>query len=159
MNPTNKLVSDLVAFVLGAQNSVRNAAEFLTRVSCSMEATYINTGHPDFISGHKAMAIVNNRMEANKPQQSQQIDPRTGKLPPGAVNNNKDLDVEVKQKEEGFFGSFWQNKGGQNAAAKKRMSMMEAVRVFLVFSLLCRLRLTPALPTATTISQSSGSAF
>lgn len=92
-----------------------------------MEATYINTGHPDFISGHKAMAIVNNRIEANKPQQNQQIDPRTGKLPPGAVNNNKDLDVDIKQKEEGFFGSFWQNKTGQNAATKKRMSMMEAV--------------------------------
>lgn len=40
MTPTCKLVTDLIA----------------------AEACYINTAHPDFISGHKAMAIVNERM-------------------------------------------------------------------------------------------------
>lgn len=91
-----------------------------------MESTYINTGHPDFISGHKAMAIVNQRVEANKPQQNNQIDPRSSKLPPGAVNNNKDLDVDIKQQDQGFFGSFWQGNKNQ-AANKKKMSAMEAV--------------------------------
>ncbi|SCV69422.1 BQ2448_2442 [Microbotryum intermedium] len=83
MIPTNKLVTDLV----------------------SMEATYINTGHPDFISGHKAMAIVADRIAAAKPAPAAH-DPKTGKLAPGTLNNGRDLDVDLK-KEEGFFGSFW----------------------------------------------------
>ncbi|KAI9325076.1 Dynamin central region-domain-containing protein [Obelidium mucronatum] len=44
MSPTNKLVSDLIA----------------------SEATYVNTGHPDFIPGHKAMSIVAERVAAQK---------------------------------------------------------------------------------------------
>ncbi|KNE98798.1 hypothetical protein PSTG_07986 [Puccinia striiformis f. sp. tritici PST-78] len=44
MIPKNRLVSDLVA----------------------AEATYINTGHPDFIGGHKAMPLVNAKIEAAK---------------------------------------------------------------------------------------------
>ncbi|KAI9620738.1 hypothetical protein H4Q26_013407 [Puccinia striiformis f. sp. tritici PST-130] len=43
-DPKNRLVSDLVA----------------------AEATYINTGHPDFIGGHKAMPLVNAKIEAAK---------------------------------------------------------------------------------------------
>merc|ERR1711939_1214928 len=54
MDPTNKLVKDLVA----------------------MEACYVNTGHPDFLNGHRAMAIVNERRQASKPVQ---VDPKTGK--------------------------------------------------------------------------------
>ncbi|RKP13150.1 Dynamin central region-domain-containing protein [Piptocephalis cylindrospora] len=42
LQPTNKLVQDLI----------------------SMEATYINTGHPDFLGGHRAMAVVQDRMIA-----------------------------------------------------------------------------------------------
>ncbi|EGG07995.1 uncharacterized protein MELLADRAFT_47974 [Melampsora larici-populina 98AG31] len=90
MLPTNKLVSDLVA----------------------AEAVYINTGHPDFISGHKAMALVNAKIEAYKPPPSTgpvQLD-KSGKLPPGAINNERDLDVDSKNNDPGFFGSFW--KGG-----------------------------------------------
>ncbi|GAA6006346.1 dynamin-like GTPase VPS1 [Rhodotorula paludigena] len=107
MLPTNKLVQDLV----------------------SMESTYINTGHPDFISGHKAMAIVSERMAANKPQQQSGpvVDPKTGKLAPGTLNNGKDLDTDLKQKEEGFFGSFWPG-GRKNAgvAQKKGAAAMDA---------------------------------
>ncbi|BGP13781.1 hypothetical protein JCM10213_006387 [Rhodosporidiobolus nylandii] len=105
MLPTNKLVTDLVA----------------------MESTYINTGHPDFISGHKAMAIVSERMNANKPPPGQVVDPKTGKLAPGALNNGKDLDVDLKQKEEGFFGSFWPGgRKNQQLAQKKGAAAMEA---------------------------------
>jgi dynamin 1-like protein len=96
MLPTNKLVSDLVA----------------------AEATYINTGHPDFISGHKAMALVNAKIEAAKPPPASgpaTLD-KTGKLPPGAINNGRDLDVDMKQ-DPGFFGSFW--KGGQPGPRRK----------------------------------------
>lgn len=72
------------------------------------------------------MAIVNQRIEASKPPPPA-VDPKTGRLPPGAINNNKDLDVNLKEEPQGFFGSFWQ--GGQKGAAanKNRKSMMEAV--------------------------------
>jgi len=91
MNPTNKLVTDLV----------------------NMESCYINTGHPDFLNGHRAMAIVNDRHTAAKPVQ---VDPKTGKTiarvdspapPPDSPENG------------GFFGSFFASKN------KKKMAAME----------------------------------
>ena len=75
-----------------------------------MQACYVNTTHPDFLNGHKAMAIVQERMNANKPQPA--VDPKT-KLAPGQVNNNKDLDVEVRQNDNSFFGSFFSS-GSRN---------------------------------------------
>ncbi|KAF9072875.1 Dynamin central region-domain-containing protein [Rhodocollybia butyracea] len=98
MTPTTKLVSDMVA----------------------MQACYVNTTHPDFISGHKAMTIVTERLNANKPPPPQS-DPKTGKLAPGVINNNKDLDVDAKKEEPSFFGSFFSATGrnGRPGAAKK----------------------------------------
>ncbi|KAK0392374.1 hypothetical protein NLU13_1869 [Sarocladium strictum] len=95
MEPTNKLVRDLVA----------------------MEACYINTGHPDFLNGHRAMAIVN---EKHNPAKPVQVDPKTGKplpastparaaspsVPEGDGNGNS-----------GFFGSFFAAKNKKKAAA------------------------------------------
>ncbi|KAH9455458.1 hypothetical protein Pst134EA_022921 [Puccinia striiformis f. sp. tritici] len=81
---TNRLVSDLVA----------------------AEATYINTGHPDFIGGHKAMPLVNAKIEAAK---------ATPSTCPLTLDN---LDP-------GFFGSFW--KGGPQGPRRKGQgaSMMD----------------------------------
>jgi len=98
MTPTTKLVSDMVA----------------------MQACYVNTTHPDFLNGHRAMSIVNDKMNANKPATT---DPK-GKLPTGAVNNNKDLDVDIKKEEPGFFGSFW--KPGSQPKKKAGASTMDA---------------------------------
>lgn len=70
------------------------------------------------------MAIVNDRMNANKPPPPN-IDPKSGKLAPGQVNNNKDLDVEVKQQEQSFFGSFFS--ASKNAPKKKGVAVMETV--------------------------------
>jgi vacuolar protein sorting-associated protein 1 len=97
MDPTNKLVRDLVA----------------------MEACYINTGHPDFLNGHRAMAIVNDRHNANKPTQ---VDPKTGKplppsVPPRASSPSLPTDGSVEN--GGFFGSFFAAKN------KKKMAAME----------------------------------
>jgi replication fork clamp-binding protein CrfC len=98
MDPTNKLVRDLVA----------------------MESCYVNTGHPDFLNGHRAMAIVNERHNAAKPIQ---VDPKTGKpLPPSAVpprSNSPSLDL-ANGEQNGFFGSFFASKN------KKKMAAMEA---------------------------------
>lgn len=84
MNPTTKLVTDMVA----------------------MQACYINTTHPDFIGGHQATALVTQQLMAAKPQPGP-TDPKRA-----ALNNNKDLDVDPK-KEDGFFSSFFA-KGQQN---------------------------------------------
>lgn len=128
MDPTNKLVKDLVA----------------------MESCYINTGHPDFINGsrvshllpqrfsvpqrhpsptaidpstnrrRKAMAIVHERHNANKPVQ---VDPKTGKpLPQSAVppRSASPQLVDGGDGNSGFFGSFFASKN------KKKMAAMEA---------------------------------
>ena len=82
------------------------------------------------------MAVVSQRLDAGKPQQVQQpaVDPKTGKLAPNIANNNKDLDVNIKEQDQGFFGSFWQQNKAQAVANKKRMSMMEAVSFSYAFS-------------------------
>jgi hypothetical protein len=85
-----------------------------------MQACYVNTTHPDFINGHKAMAIVTDRMNANKPQPPAN-DPKK------ALNNNKDLDVDTKKEEPTFFGSFWNKAKGGAAPVKKGVAAMEAV--------------------------------
>ncbi|KAL8636078.1 MAG: hypothetical protein Q9228_006489 [Teloschistes exilis] len=98
LDPTNKLVRDLVA----------------------MESCYINTGHPDFLNGHRAMAIVNDRHNANKPTQ---VDPKTGKplpasaIPPRASSPSLDLQPDSGT---GFFGSFFAPKN------KKKMAAMDS---------------------------------
>ncbi|KAI4131375.1 MAG: hypothetical protein LQ338_001260 [Usnochroma carphineum] len=98
LDPTNKLVKDLVA----------------------MESCYINTGHPDFLNGHRAMAIVNDRHNAGKPTP---VDPKTGKpLPPGAAPpraSSPSLDA-TSDSGSGFFGSFFAQKN------KKKMAAMES---------------------------------
>ncbi|KAK5941087.1 vacuolar protein sorting-associated protein 1 [Knufia obscura] len=98
LDPTNKLVRDLVA----------------------MEACYINTGHPDFLNGHRAMAIVNDRHNSNKPTQ---VDPKTGKplppsVPPRAASPSLPTDGG-SDSNSGFFGSFFASKN------KKKMAAME----------------------------------
>lgn len=94
MTPTTKLVTDMV----------------------SMQACYINTTHPDFIGGHQATALVTAQLNANKPQPGP-VDAKRA-----AINNHKDLDVDIK-KDEGFFSSFFA-KGGP--AKKKGAAAMDA---------------------------------
>lgn len=101
MQPTTKLVSDMVA----------------------MQATYVNTTHPDFLNGHKAMSIVNDRLNANKPPP--QIDSKT-KLAVGTLNNNKDLEVDAKKEEPSFFGSFFSSNKTSAASKKKGVAVMDA---------------------------------
>ncbi|TPX74668.1 hypothetical protein CcCBS67573_g04053 [Chytriomyces confervae] len=72
MSPTNKLVSDLIA----------------------AEATYINTGHPDFIPGHKAMGIVTERVNAQK---SGILSSVTGGGPGGSSNDPRNPPIPNRQ--------------------------------------------------------------
>ncbi|XTI86981.1 V-type ATPase [Cenococcum geophilum] len=94
MDPANKLVRDLVA----------------------MEACYINTGHPDFINGSRAMAIIHERHNAARPTQ---VDPKTGKpLPPSVPPRSVSPSLDGNDN-SGFFGSFFASKN------KKKMAAME----------------------------------
>ncbi|KAI5285067.1 vacuolar protein sorting-associated protein 1 [Ascosphaera aggregata] len=97
MEPTNQLVKDLV----------------------SMETCYINTGHPDFMSGQRAMAIVHERQLAGKPVP---VDPKTGKPLPAAQHPNRASTPDIEQQASGgsFFGSFFSSKTN-----KKKMAAME----------------------------------
>ncbi|KAJ3184422.1 vacuolar protein sorting-associated protein 1 [Gaertneriomyces sp. JEL0708] len=107
MDPTNKCVRDLIA----------------------AEACYINTGHPDFITGHKAMAIVGERLQAkqappnqlldrsdpSKPQHQRFQGPPGGAANPNATSSlpsrdpNADILNQMNQN-DGFFGSFFSKK-------------------------------------------------
>jgi len=88
----------------------------------AMQACYVNTTHPDFLNGHKALAIVSDRMNAQKSQPA--ADAKNGKVTPAQLNNNKDLDVDMKKEEASFFGSFFS--AGKNAPKKKGAALMDA---------------------------------
>ncbi|KAG8666144.1 vacuolar protein sorting-associated protein 1 [Fusarium poae] len=92
MEPTNKLVRDLV----------------------SMESCYVNTGHPDFLNGHRAMAMVNERYNP-KPVQ---VDPKTGKPLAGTPRAASPTVPDGENSgNSGFFGSFFAAKNKKKAAA------------------------------------------
>lgn len=87
-----------------------------------MQACYVNTTHPDFLNGHKAMQIVQDRLNANKPPEKA-VDPKSGKLAPGVLNNGRDLDADFKKEEPSFFGSFFAK---DKAPRRKGTPIMEA---------------------------------
>lgn len=101
----------------------------------SAEACYINTGHPDFLSGHRAMAIVSDRISpkpastATPPTdrngvQQKPLTPQQQSL--AASLPVRDANAElIAQQNEGFFGSFFK---GQSLG-KKRPGVLEAVNL------------------------------
>ncbi|KAG9011542.1 vacuolar protein sorting-associated protein 1 [Tulasnella sp. JGI-2019a] len=91
MIPTTKLVSDMV----------------------SMQASYLNTTNPDFLSGHAAMAMVSDRMAAARPK-TPPHDPRSPRAAASVVNGGRDLGVDPPKDEGRFFGSFFQKKVAPN---------------------------------------------
>ena len=68
------------------------------------------------------MAQVSEKLNANKPPPTSE----KGKPTPVQLNNGKDLDVDPKKEESGFFGSFWSQK---TAGKQKKVgaATMEAV--------------------------------
>lgn len=82
--PTKKLVQDMIF----------------------MEASYVNTAHPDFVDGHEAMEIIGQKYRPK--------DGKDGKAP--LVQQS-----QTSSSKEGFFGSFFGSKGN-----KKKMAAMEA---------------------------------
>ena len=74
----------------------------------------------------KAMALVTDRLNANKPATPE---PKPGKMTAAQLNNNKDLEVDIKKEEPSFFGSFFSSAKSQQQKAKKGPQPMEAVRM------------------------------
>ena len=72
----------------------------------------------------KAMAIVTERLNANKPATPE---PKGGKTTSAQLNNNKDLEVDLKKEEPSFFGSFFSSAKSQQQKAKKGAQIMEPV--------------------------------
>lgn len=95
LQPTTTLVSDLI----------------------NMEASYVNTAHPNFLNGHKAMAIVEERLHPTPPTR---VDPKTGKPLPPVSPNSSTPSLDQEQNGGGFFGSFFSSKN------RKKMAAMEA---------------------------------
>lgn len=88
---------------------------------------YTHTLFPLLTSSLKAMALVTERLNANKPATP---DPKPGgKLTSAQMNNNKDLEVDLKKEEPSFFGSFFSSAKGQQQKTKKGPQPMEAVLV------------------------------
>lgn len=111
VGPTSKLVTDLVA----------------------MEACYINTAHPDFLSGHQAIAIVNEQLQA-KNQPAQITDKQHGnsaahsrqqQLAALQTNNASSASSFDSNNESNgsFFGSFF---AGPKKTKKTSGALMEA---------------------------------
>lgn len=69
------------------------------------------------------MAIITERLSASKPQQADTKNPKL--LTASQINNNKDLDVDVRKDESNFFGSFFS--AAKNTPKKKGVAVMEAV--------------------------------
>jgi dynamin 1-like protein len=89
-----------------------------------MEACYINTAHPDFLSGHQAIAMVNEQLQGNK---SQQTNEKGSTKQPSALQTNgahsPSIDSNAENKDS-FFGSFF---SGQKKTKKSSNGLMDAV--------------------------------
>ena len=73
------------------------------------------------------MALVTDRLNANKPPTPEL---KQGKLTPAQLNNNKDLEVDMKKEEPSFFGRF--SSKSQQQKAKKGPQAMEAGSIFYI---------------------------
>lgn len=78
----------------------------------------------------KAMAIVTDRLNANKPATPE---PKSGKVTSSQLNNNKDLEVDLKKEEPSFFGSFFSSAKSQQQKAKKGVQVMEPVFGLIIY--------------------------
>ncbi|KAL7745980.1 vacuolar protein sorting-associated protein 1 [Sorochytrium milnesiophthora] len=118
--PTNKLVSDIIA----------------------AEACYINTAHPDFITGHRATSIVTEKLNAQKMSSSglqlpgsdagkgrgrdgnaspasttTQVNPLLNNPNPSGQNTGLYASAAGDQESNGFFGSLFSKKGKKPATS------------------------------------------
>ncbi|CAK9435320.1 uncharacterized protein LODBEIA_P57150 [Lodderomyces beijingensis] len=98
--------------------------EFVTDLIKS-EETYVNTAHPDLLTGTQAMAFVEEKFH---PKPQVQVDPKTGKPVPQQQQQQQQPQhpqhpansARPEESSNGFFGGFFSSKN------KKRLQQMEA---------------------------------
>jgi vacuolar protein sorting-associated protein 1 len=100
MRPTNELVEHLIR----------------------AESYFVNPTHPNFISGHKAMAIVYEKLHPKEKPAAPLVDSRTGK--PLSLNQpptpqSYTLDASQKERSEGGIFSSFLSSGGTKTIARK----------------------------------------
>lgn len=85
------------------------------------ESNFINPTHPNFISGHKAMAIVYEKLHPKEKPTAPPIDSRTGKplsLNQPAASQTYSLDAAPKEGAEGGIFSSFLSSGSKPSARK-----------------------------------------
>lgn len=107
MDPTSKLVSQLVA----------------------AESCYVNTAHPDFIGGHRALGLVTEKVMQKQAQPDpakdklDKYDPKRTTLPPGAPAQPT-YTLDAKDEAGGhIFGSFFA--GGKKNSLTRKPGVLE----------------------------------
>lgn len=97
MDPTTKLVSQLV----------------------SAEECYVNTAHPDFIGGHRALGLVTDKLQTKNSAASPNLDKdklekydpkRTTVVPTGTASSGNTYQLDGGSSDAGIFGSFFSGK-------------------------------------------------
>lgn len=91
----------------------------LVRNFVKAEAYFVNTTHPNFISGHKAMAIVYEKLHP-KEKPASTVDPKTGK--PMNLNSSQPAiqpNFSLEKESSGYAGPFGSFFSGSKTAARK----------------------------------------
>jgi dynamin 1-like protein len=96
-----------------------------------MESCYINTAHPDFLSGHKAISMVNEQITAKNQRQVGDRSPAKSQVPSLQTNGSSASSVDSNDSGS-FFGSFF---SGNKKSTKSGSALMEAVSTILIMTI------------------------
>lgn len=92
-----------------------------------MESGYINTAHPDFLNGHRAIAIVNDRInQKNNPQQNDSQgtgnNNRKSHTPASSLQTNMLPDATTEKENGSLFGSFFNKNKNSNSSTTSNIN-------------------------------------
>ena len=99
-------------------------------MSYRSESCYINTTHPDFINGHKAMTVINEKLglnrinETNSPSGANPSGGGSSSLSRTKVTggSNPSIAQQISASTDGFFSSFFSKK------PERKPGVLEPVR-------------------------------
>jgi dynamin 1-like protein len=94
-----------------------------------MEACYINTAHPDFLNGHQAIAMVNERIQPKQPQANEHSTKTNAKNNQVSAlqTNNSSSNLSETDSNGSLFGSFFSgNKKTPNKSVSSIMDMVSS---------------------------------
>ena len=102
-----KFYSTVIAFF---KKGVEPTNKFVTAL-VNAEGCYINTAHPEFVNGHRAVAMVNEKLQLNKPQATTETnkDGTQRKVPPTPASQQPTT-YNLDSSDQGYFSSFFAKK-------------------------------------------------